>query len=78
VERAVDLSSHRPAQIVALDEALSVLSRAAPRKARIVEMRFFGGMEVQEIAEVVGVSSDTVLRDWRVAKAWLLKELTNS
>jgi len=78
VEHALDLSSNRPAQIIALDDALHVLARAAPRKARIVELRFFGGLGVKETADVVGVSSDTVIRDWRVAKAWLLKELTNS
>lgn len=76
VERALDLTSHRPAEIVALDDALNTLARVAPRKARIVELRFFGGLGVKETAEVVGVSSDTVLRDWRIAKAWLLKELS--
>jgi RNA polymerase sigma-70 factor, ECF subfamily len=76
VEHAVDLSSNRPAEIVALDDALNVLARVAPRKARIVELRFFGGLEVKETAEVLGVSPDTVMRDWKLAKAWLLKELT--
>jgi RNA polymerase sigma factor (TIGR02999 family) len=76
VEEALDMSSKRPAEIVALDDALNELARLAPRKARIVELRFFGGLEVKETAEVVGVSPETVMRDWRVAKAWLLKELT--
>ena len=76
VEQALDVSSKRPAEIVALDDALNELARLAPRKARIVELRFFAGIEVKETAEVVGVSPETVMRDWRVAKAWLLKELT--
>jgi RNA polymerase sigma factor (TIGR02999 family) len=76
VERALDVSSKRPAEIVALDDALNELARLAPRKARIVELRFFAGLEVKETAEIVGVSSDTVTRDWKLAKAWLLKELT--
>ena len=76
VEQALDVSSKRPAEIVALDDALNELARLAPRNARIVELRFFAGLEVKETAEIVGVSPDTVMRDWRVAKAWLLKELT--
>jgi RNA polymerase sigma factor (TIGR02999 family) len=74
--QALDMSSKRPAEIVALDDALNELARVAPRKARIVELRFFGGLGVEETADVVGVSYDTVLRDWRLAKAWLLKELS--
>jgi RNA polymerase sigma-70 factor, ECF subfamily len=76
VERALDVASRRPAEIVALDDALNQLARLAPRKARIVELRFFGGLEVKETAEIIGVSADTVMRDWRLAKAWLLKELS--
>ena len=78
VEQALDVSSKRPAEIVALDDALNELARMAPRKARIVELRFFAGLGVKETAEVVGVSSDTVMRDWRLAKAWLLKELSTA
>jgi RNA polymerase sigma-70 factor (ECF subfamily) len=78
VEQALDVASKRPAEIVALDDALNELARMAPRKARIVELRFFAGLGVQETADVVGVSSDTVMRDWRLAKAWLLKELTTA
>jgi RNA polymerase sigma factor (TIGR02999 family) len=76
IEHALDVSSKRPAEMVALDDALNELARLAPRKARIVELRFFAGLEVKETAEIVGVSPETVLRDWKVAKAWLLKELT--
>jgi len=61
--------------IVALHEALEALARLDPRKARTVEMRFFGGLTVEEIAEVLNVSAVTVMRDWRGAKAWLYREL---
>jgi RNA polymerase sigma factor (TIGR02999 family) len=62
--------------LVALDEALIGLTRIDPRKAQIVEMRFFGGLTVEEIAEVLNVSPGTIKRDWRAAKAWLYRELT--
>jgi RNA polymerase sigma factor (sigma-70 family) len=62
--------------LVALDEALIGLARLDPRKAQIVEMRFFGGLSVEEIGEVLKVSTGTIKRDWRAAKAWLYQELT--
>ena len=58
-----------------LDDALTALSEFDPRKAKVVEMRFFGGLSLEETAEVLNVSPDTVRRDWRLAKLWLLKEL---
>jgi RNA polymerase sigma factor (TIGR02999 family) len=61
--------------LVALDEALIGLARIDPRKAQIVEMRFFGGLTVEEIGEVLKVSAGTIKRDWRAAKAWLYGEL---
>ena len=61
--------------LVALDEALKALAEVDPRKSQVVEMRFFGGLSVEETAEVLKVSPDTVLRDWRLAKLWLLREL---
>jgi len=61
--------------LIALDEALNVLAALDPRQARAVELRFFGGLSVEETAEVLQVSPETVHRDWRVAKAWLLREL---
>jgi DNA-directed RNA polymerase specialized sigma24 family protein len=76
VEQALDVSSKRPTEIVALDDALNELARLAPRKAHIVELRFFAGLKVKQTAEFIGVSPDTLMRDWRVAKAWLLKEST--
>ena len=61
--------------LVALDDALEQLERVDPRKSRVVELRFFGGLSVQETAEVLQVSPETVMRDWRLAKAWLWREL---
>jgi RNA polymerase sigma-70 factor, ECF subfamily len=63
------------ADIVALDDALTVLGRFDPRKSQVVELRFFGGMSVEETARVLGVSVETVHRDWKLAKAWLIREL---
>ena len=60
-----------------LDEALTALAEFDPRKAKVVEMRFFGGLSIDETAEVLKVSQETVQRDWRLAKVWLLKELRN-
>jgi RNA polymerase sigma factor (TIGR02999 family) len=62
--------------LVALDEALNAFMQIDPRKMQIVEMRFFGGLSVEETAEVLKVSTVTVKRDWRAAKAWLYRELT--
>jgi RNA polymerase sigma factor (TIGR02999 family) len=61
--------------VVALDDALEALSLADQRKSRVVELRFFGGLSVDETAEVLDISPETVMRDWKVAKAWLFKEL---
>ena len=69
--------SHQPrADIVALDEALNGLAAVDARKSKVVELRFFGGLSVEETAEVLKVSSETVKRDWRLAKLWLLRELS--
>ncbi|HWQ55087.1 MAG TPA: ECF-type sigma factor [Bryobacteraceae bacterium] len=61
--------------LVALDDALDALAAMDPRKAQVVEMRFFGGLEEKEIAEVLKISVDTVQRDWKAARAWLYGEL---
>jgi RNA polymerase sigma factor (TIGR02999 family) len=61
--------------LIALDAALDDLSRIHPRQAQIVEARFFGGFSVPETSELLGVSEATILRDWRVARAWLSREL---
>ena len=71
-----DLSGDSPApDLVALDDALRSLSRLDPDKASIVELRFFGGLSLEETAEVIGSSRATVVRQWRIAKAWLYREL---
>ena len=61
--------------LLALDVALNALDELDPRKCKVVEMRFFGGLSVEETADALQVSSGTVLRDWRIAKAWLAREL---
>ena len=68
-------SVERGADLVALDEALTGLAEVDRRKGQVVEMRFFGGLSVEEVAEVLKVSKETVMRDWRLAKVWLLREL---
>jgi RNA polymerase sigma factor (TIGR02999 family) len=65
-----------PADIVALDEALKALAALDPRKEQVVELRFFGGLSVEETAHVLRVSNETVMRDWRLAKTWLWRELS--
>jgi RNA polymerase sigma factor (TIGR02999 family) len=70
-----DLSSARARELMALDDALQLLAGVDARKAQVVELRFFGGLTAEETGEVLKVSPDTVLRDWRLARAWLLAEL---
>jgi len=72
---AAAFPTERGADLVALDEALKMLAEVDPRKSQVVEMRFFGGLSVKEVAEVLNVSEETVMRDWRLAKVWLLREL---
>jgi RNA polymerase sigma factor (TIGR02999 family) len=75
LEEAAELSGARAAELVALDEALNALAELDARKSRVVELRFFGGLSVEETAEVLSVSPETVTRDWRRAKAWLHREM---
>ena len=70
------VSAEPGAEIVALDDALTALAALDPRKGQVVEMRFFGGLSVEETAEVLKVSPETVMRDWKFAKSWLRRELT--
>jgi RNA polymerase sigma-70 factor (ECF subfamily) len=70
---AVMMSQPRAAELLALDEALTELARLDPRKSRVVELRYFGGLSIEETADVLEVSAMTVRRDWRAAKAWLFK-----
>ena len=65
----------RPSEMIALDEALEELARLDPRRSRVVELKFFGGLTTEEIAEVLGVHANTVLRDWNLARAWLKTQL---
>ena len=69
-------SPARDGDLVALDDALAALSRFDARKGQVVELRFFGGLTVEETAEALNVSPETVMRDWRLAKAWLLREMS--
>jgi RNA polymerase sigma-70 factor, ECF subfamily len=75
LSEAANFTEGRGADLVALDEALTALSELDRRKGQVVEMRFFGGLSVKEVAEVLKVSEETVIRDWRLAKVWLLREL---
>ena len=75
LDQIPDVGSGRARELIALDDALDRLSTADPRKAQVVELRFFGGLTVDETAAVLKVSPDTVARDWRSARAWLLSEL---
>ncbi|MCX6551428.1 MAG: sigma-70 family RNA polymerase sigma factor [Acidobacteria bacterium] len=72
------VSLERGDDLVAIDEALTALSAMDPRKAQVVELRYFGGLTVEETAEVLKVSVDTVMRDWKVARLWLHRELERS
>jgi RNA polymerase sigma factor (TIGR02999 family) len=69
------VSTEPPADVVALDEALTALAVIDERKSQVVELRFFGGLGIEEVAEVLKVSPETVKRDWKLAKAWLRREL---
>ena len=76
LEETAVVSDARAADLVALDDAMDTLAHIDPRKVQVVEMRFFGGLSVEETAEVLKVSPVTVMRDWSTAKAWLYRELT--
>jgi RNA polymerase sigma factor (TIGR02999 family) len=78
LDAAPDVSTTRAAELVDLDAALQALARLDPRKAQVVELRFFGGLSVEETAEVLGVSGVTVMRDWSAAKAWLHRSMVNN
>jgi RNA polymerase sigma factor (TIGR02999 family) len=71
LDEAAVVSQNRAADLIALDDALTNLAAVDPRKCQVVELRFFGGLSVEEIATIVGVSPVTVMRDWSTAKAWL-------
>jgi RNA polymerase sigma-70 factor, ECF subfamily len=75
LEQAVIVSQGTAADVIAVDEALTRLAEFDPQQARLVELRFFGGLSIEEAAEVLGVSRTTVKRNWNLAKAWLAREL---
>ena len=76
LDEAPEVSRQPRGDLVALDDALNRLAVVDERKSRVVELRYFGGLSVEETAEVLKVSPETVMRDWKLAKAWLLRELS--
>jgi RNA polymerase sigma factor (TIGR02999 family) len=74
LDETLIVSREPHADVVALDDALKALAAVDERKSRVIELRFFGGLSVEETAEVLKVSNETVKRDWRLAKAWLLRQ----
>ena len=75
LNEAIAMSRERPAELLALDESLTQLASTDPQQGRIVELRVFGGLTIEQTAEILGISPATVKRDWNLAKAWLLREI---
>ena len=75
LNEAIAMSRERPAELLALDESLTQLASTDPQQSRIVELRVFGGLTIEQTAEILGISPATVKRDWTLAKAWLLREI---
>ena len=75
LDDVVNLSLERAADLIALDDALDELTRIDERKSRVVELRYFAGFSVEETAQILEVSPDTVMRDWKIAKAWLYQQI---
>src|SRR5262252_7589854 len=71
-------TSDRADEIAALDDALTAMAKREPRRVQVIELRYFGGLSVEETAEVLGVSTQTIMRDWKLARAWLAVELRRS
>ena len=78
IDNVEDIAQEKGADVVALSDALSALATFDQRMSQVVELRFFGGLSVQETADVLSVSPETVMRDWKTAKAWLLRELSHA
>jgi RNA polymerase sigma factor (TIGR02999 family) len=74
----LDCSRERGPDLVALDDSLKALAAIDPRKSKVVELKFFGGLTTEEIAEILGVSEPTVFRDWQLARSWLRREMKRS
>ncbi len=77
LDEVAEISNERASEIIKLDDALNLLAAEDERKGRVVELRYFGGLSIEETAEVLKVSTKTVIRDWRFSKSWLLHELSN-
>jgi RNA polymerase sigma factor (TIGR02999 family) len=75
LDDVINLSRERAAELLALDDALDELMRVDERKSRVIELRYFGGFSVEETAQILGVSPETVMRDWKMAKAWLYQQI---
>jgi RNA polymerase sigma-70 factor, ECF subfamily len=78
LDQIPDPSSGRSGELIAVDDALTALARLDPRKAKVIELRFFGGLSVEETAEVLKISPQSVMRDWRLARSWLMREMTRN
>jgi RNA polymerase sigma factor (TIGR02999 family) len=78
LDEATFAAGQSPRDLVALDDALTSLAAVDERKSRVVELKFFGGLNLDEIAALLGVSTDTVKRDWKMAKVWLLRQMENT
>jgi RNA polymerase sigma-70 factor, ECF subfamily len=78
LEEVAVVAREQSAEIIRLDEALKILAKMDPRRCHVVELRYFGGLSNEEIAEVLKVSENTVTRDWNLARAWLYQQLTGS
>ena len=77
-DKVPDVSSLRDRELVVIDDALDALARMDPRKARVIELRFFGGLSVDETAEALNVSPQTVMRDWKLGRAFMMRELSRA
>jgi RNA polymerase sigma factor (TIGR02999 family) len=75
LDQALDLTTSQDKELIVLNDALNELTEADPRKARVVELRYFGGLSVKETAAVLKVSEETITRDWRIARSWLVSEM---
>jgi RNA polymerase sigma factor (TIGR02999 family) len=75
LNESIDSAPLRDERVIALDDSMNALARFDPRKAKVVELRFFGGLSVQETANILKTSEQTVLRDWRLARSWLEREM---
>ena len=78
LDDVINLSDERAADLIVLDEAMQALAEIDPQKSRIVELRFFGGLSIEETAEVLGVGTATIIRQWKLAKAWLYREVSKT